>query len=366
MSNKIYYLFSSITFLQFYIPLVIEANKRNYKNIFIIRSNYKDYANPKSEKNFEILEKYLIKYNIKIKLSEETNFSKIKGIVFMIDGDIYGPPRREALNESLLFKLDRQNVTTFSMTEHMNFWTVYHFFIDKVNFCSFSNEKLVEQINLLEMGKVDLGGVIIDSSKSYKSDKNLFLGNTKLDNIPPKEFVYSKYKLNKDDKYCLFLFPKIRKNFQKKEVINIYKHLENLGFKIIVKSRPKDPIVEDELKGDLFVCSDVHPNESLELMTISELCIISSSSASEETLFCQIPCIDLESDFRWDRNTYLFDEKTNVKIENNIWRTINFDDFKKIYKKLEVKDSEYFVNLKEKFLYTHKNTSEKIFDFLNL
>ena len=131
---KVYYLFSSITFLQFYIPLVIESSKRGHKNIFILRKNYKEYANPFNESNFKILEKYLNMYNIKIKIAEQTDLSKIKGLVFLIDGDIYGPPRQQGIDESLLFKLDQEKVVTISMTEHMNFWPVYHHFINKVNY----------------------------------------------------------------------------------------------------------------------------------------------------------------------------------------------------------------------------------------
>jgi len=173
---KIYYLFSSITFLQFYIPLVIESSKRGHKNIFILRKNYKEYANPLTETNFKILETYLKKYDIKIKIADQTNLSKIKGLVFLIDGDIYGPPRKEGLDESLLFKLDLNKVLTFSMTEHMNFWPVYHYFIDNINYASFSNKYIIDQMDYFDIGAIDLGGVVLDTNKSYKSDKNVFLG----------------------------------------------------------------------------------------------------------------------------------------------------------------------------------------------
>ena len=362
---KVYYLFSSITFLQFYIPLVIESTKRGHKNIFILRKNYKEYANPFNESNFKILEKYLNMYNIKIKIAEQTDLSKIKGLVFLIDGDIYGPPRKQGLNESILFKLKKENVVTFSMTEHMNFWTVYHFFIDSVNYASFSSKYIINQMNSFSTGEQDLGGVIVDTNKSYQSEKNIFLGNTKFDNISSKEDIYKKFKLKKDEKYCIFLFPKIRINFITEDILNIYSHLQKLGFKIIVKTRPKDPPIESNLRGDYFVSSDIYPNESLELMKISELCLISSSSANEETIFSKIPCIDLISDLRvWERNEYLLDSKTYFKLKNSEWKNISFEDFEKICQNLEKKDSEYFNEIIEKYLFTHLNSSEKIFNYL--
>ena len=363
--SKVYYLFSSITFLQFYLPLVIECKKRGHRNIFILRKNYKEYANPLSVTNFKILEKYLEEYEIKIKISEETDLTKIKGIVFMIDGDIYGPPRKQGLDESMLFKLNKDKTIKFSMTEHMNFWAVYHHFIDHVDYASFSSEYIVNQINNLDLEKQDLGGVVVDPTKSYQSSKNVFLGNTKLDNIPSKEFLYDKYKLNENEKYCLFLFPKIRNNLTGNEILNIYSYLRKLGFKIIVKTRPKDPKISDELKGDYFVCSDIYPNESLELMKISELCLISSSAANEETIYCKIPCIDIISDLRaWERNKFLEDGKSYVRIENQKWRNMSFEEFKNIYINLFKKDSENFNLIKKKYFYTHENTAEKILNFL--
>ena len=330
---KIYYLFSSITFLQFYIPLVIEAKKRGYKNVFIIRNNYKNYADPLSDDNLNILLKYVKEYDIKLKLPNKYKISEIKGIVFMIDGDIYGPPRKSALESSLLFKLDPNKTIKFTMTEHMNFWAVYHNFIDSVDHACFTNPNIINQMDNFTNEDIRLKDdtQIYYASKSYKSNKNIFLGNTKFDNIPSKDIIYKKFNLNINSKYCLFLFPKIRDNFNENDILNIYSHLRKLGFKIIVKSRPKDPKINDNLRGDLFVSSDIYPNESLELMKISELCIISSSSANEETIFSKIPCIDIISDLRpWERNQYLLDDNTYIRIENEQWKNMSFDKFKNI------------------------------------
>ena len=96
MTNIIYFLFSSITFLQFYIPLVLIAKKNNYESVFILRNNAKGYANPFEKSNYNILDKYLKKYNIKSQLADEIKIDEIQGIVFMMDGDIYGPPRKKS------------------------------------------------------------------------------------------------------------------------------------------------------------------------------------------------------------------------------------------------------------------------------
>ena len=103
---NIYYIYSSITFLQFYIPLVIEATRLGYKNTFIVRLNYKMYANPLSRTNIVILNRYLRKYNITQIRYDKVDIKNIKGVVFTIDGDIYGPPRDVLLIGNLLFPLD--------------------------------------------------------------------------------------------------------------------------------------------------------------------------------------------------------------------------------------------------------------------
>ena len=143
---NIYFIFSSISFLQLYIPIVIESKKRGYKNIFIIRENKKDYANPLNSVNSKILNEFLKLYSIRKIYHENINLKLITGLVFMVDGDIYGPPKDIYINDSLLFKLNKNNTTCISLTEHMNFWDIYHKYINNVDYCFFSNKNQIKQI----------------------------------------------------------------------------------------------------------------------------------------------------------------------------------------------------------------------------
>lgn len=207
-----------------------------------------------------------------------------------------------------------------------------------------------------------------DKCKSFESEKNKFLGNTKFDNISDKEQIYKKYKLNKNLKYCLIMFPKIRKNINIEKIINIYLYLKRLNYVLLVKSRPKDDymkynMLEYKFKGHYFFCSDIYPNQSLELLKICDLCIISSSSAIDECIYFKVPCIDLVSDLRtWGRNDYMKDDKVYNKILN--WEDISFFEFKNIIENLEKKDSNYYDILKEKYLFTHENSAKKYLDFI--
>lgn len=367
--NNIYFFFSSITFLQLYISIVIELNKKKFNSIFIIRNNLKKYSCPFEKNNYNILNTYSKKYKFEIINKNNIDFSNLNGIVFMVDGDIYGPPRNEIINESMLFLIkDNKNLKKISLTEHMNFWDVYHYFIDYIDYCFFSNKHIIEQMkNFKNNIEINKNTPLVNTNKSYESYKNIFIGNTKYDNIPSKDEIYKKFHLNKNQKYVLFLFPKIRNNFNNNDLLKIYSYLYKLNFKIIVKKRIKDNDIIKELQGDLLVNSDIYPNESLELMKICELCIISSSSANEETVMSEIPCLDLISDLRnYERNEYLLDDKVYKKIDLNIWKNISFNEFKLLLESFEKKNCDYFKKLKKKYIFNHENSSKKYLDFLSL
>ena len=89
--NTIYYILSSITFLQLYLPIVVYADRINIKNIFLIRQNSKHYVCPINNiENASILSNTVKKY--KITTTDINQLNKLeKGILFIVDGDIYGP-----------------------------------------------------------------------------------------------------------------------------------------------------------------------------------------------------------------------------------------------------------------------------------
>ena len=379
MDKIIYYVFSSISFLQFYMSIIIEADKRGYKNFLIIRKDLVKLKNcPYSEENKKILNEYNNNNIFYILESKNINFNVISGIIFMIDGDIYGPAVNRVLKQSLLKKFENNiKLIKISLPEHINFIHTYHHYINNVDYCFFQNKEILNQkIELSDEEKKKCNFelcnnkkfVNFNKSKNFESDKNKFLGNTKFDNIPSKDEIYLKYKLNKNLKYCLIMFPKIRKNIDINKLLNIYSYLKRLNYVLLIKTRPKDDYnnsseLEYKFKGHYFFCSDIYPNQSLELLKICDLCIISSSSAIDECIYFKVPCIDLVSDLRtWGRNDYMKDNKIYNKILN--WEDICFLEFKNIIKNLEKKDSNYFNILKDKYLFTHENSAKKYLDFI--
>ena len=55
MINELHFIFSAISFLQLYLPIVNLGNKNNIQSIFYIRSNIKQYACPITNKENSII-----------------------------------------------------------------------------------------------------------------------------------------------------------------------------------------------------------------------------------------------------------------------------------------------------------------------
>jgi hypothetical protein len=340
---KVYFLMTSITFLQFFIPIVIEAKKRGYDAVFLLRTHYKDYANILLPSNALMLKVYSQKFGFKIYNATADKLRKCKGIVFMVDGDLYG--RNDSLKASQHNYLEKKRNVKVSLIENMNYKWVYPKYISYVDYVFFPNKTFTDEFK-------------------FNSPKNIYLGNSKYDGIGDPHFLFEKFKLNKKNKHCLILFPKhiFRRKYKKHEIIKIYEYLRKMNYKLIVKTRPKDSIADKAYKGDYYVCSDKFPNESLELMKICDLCVMFSSSASEETIYSKIPCIDLPIEHKIKRHSFFDDDKVFHKILN--WKRILFDEFKKNLEGLVSKNSPYFDDIiKEKF-FSHSNSSKRYFDFI--
>ncbi len=347
IKKTLYFIFSSITFLQLYLPIIEYANKYNFNFVFYIRQNKKEYACPINNKiNNLILNNIINKYNIILKNINEVEELK-EGILFLVDGDIYGIGKTKG---SVLYnKKISENIKIISLCEHMNFLWAYKDFINKVTHVIFPNEIYAQKYNLI-------------------NSKNIYLGNTKFDDIPEKDVIYKKYNLLTNEKYLLFMFPKIKYILSYKIksacILNLYNIFRELGYKIIVKTRPKDTIF-DNCKGDYNIISDTYPNESLELMKISELCVFFSSSAIDECVMMEIPSIDFVVDIEIDKRLeFLYNDSIIQQVKN--WKNINKDEIINTINKLCLKNNNIFKNIKEKYLFTHDNTSKKILEFLKL
>jgi hypothetical protein len=348
MVYKIYFLLSSITYLQYYIPILIQFQKENIKSIFLYRKNIKKYADPFNKSNLLILNKFCEKYDIKLLKSSNFNFKDTIGIFIMVDGDILGPGKKKYIKDSILFKLNSKSIK-ISLQENLNFLWNYDSYINHVDVSVFPNKHYASLYNKL-------------------SKKNIYLGNTKYDNHNNNFDIFKKFNLNKNINYVIFFFPKKKfidcYDIKEDDILNIYNHLYKLNYKIIVKTRPKDNIINKKLKGNIFINEEMlFPNISIDLLKISKLCILFSSSAVEETIKCKIPTIDLHVDTidNIKRLEFLYHEKTIQHIKN--WKNINFNKFKNIHDKLCKKNDIIFDKIIDTYLF-RGNISIKILKYI--
>lgn len=346
---------SSITYLQYFIPIVIEAKKRNITCVFYIRNIVKKYGDVFEKENNKILLKQIKKHNIII----GDNDNILPGPIIVVDGDIYGPYKED--KDSLLHKIDRNKHKIYSLQENLNFLWTYDYYIKLIDYCIFPNKVYAEYYNKI-------------------SPKNLYLGNTRYDiiNNTSEENIdklYNKYNLNKDDKHLLLLFPKqkyiLEYNLNSSDILPLYSKFKELGYKIIVKTRPKDEVFK-ECKGDLFVSSDKYPNQSIELMKICDLCVLFSSTAIEETIKMKIPCIDFcidktfekRYDFLYDNSLIKLSKKSRKVIEHvKDLKNITTENLNNIINTLETKKSEAFDILIKSYLF-EGNISNKLLDII--
>ena len=375
--KNIYFLFSSITFLQFFIPLVIEFNLLNYSCVFILRENLKRYCDPYDKHNYNMLLNFAKKYKIKLIKSSIEILNKITGPVIMIDGDIYGPPRDFELKNAGLFHLNKEKTIKFNLTEHLNFLVTYYYYINEIDYAIFTNKYLIDQVKTMSNNEEKLIEVapnfFINTELTYDSEKNVYLGNPKFDNLLSNNEIYKKYKLNPNKKYCLFLYPKkIPPKQEDKNIFNnnhlkkILLFLKKIGYTLIIKCRPKERnYVRREVQKEILISKDSYPKETLELLKISDLSVMCSSSAIDESVYTKTPCIDLETDLRnYTRNSYLLKDKLCMSLPLKKWKNMEFDEFKKFLENFVEKDSIEFVKLKNEFIFDWENSSKKIVNFI--
>ena len=134
--------------------------------------------------------------------------------------------------------------------------------------------------------------------------------------------------------------------------------IENLGYTVLLKTRPKDKVFDFTQKT---IISDIYPNESLELMKISEYCLFFSSSCIEETMMMEIPSIDFIVDNDFKRCGFLYDNECSIQLKE--WKNINIEEFKKLLNKLKKKNDNKFKILKNKYL-NESNCTDKIFNLI--
>jgi hypothetical protein len=132
-----------------------------------------------------------------------------------------------------------------------------------------------------------------------------------------------------------------------------------MGYKILVKTRGKDP-VEDRFKGDYyFVDNSWHPHTTMELMEISDFVVNFSSTSIKECVILKKPLINIDVkpfklllDFLYDYS-YCKQMKTDF----------SFNELQRVVKYLtETDHNAAFDEAIEKHLFNREGVCKNILD----
>tara|TARA_Y100000593_G_C4278058_1_gene321202 strand:- start:94 stop:1053 length:960 start_codon:yes stop_codon:yes gene_type:complete len=248
------------TFLRYFIPLIIEGNKRGIKStIFVPAANavHQKYTHPYKYKD-EVTKLSDI-YNFQIK--NINDIVQHSGVTFLVEG--VGLDR-------VLDKKYKKIILTY-MVDYIHHYKKY---IEKVDYVVFPSKFFAENYGCF-------------------SSKNLYFGSPKYDLVLSEKAIKEKYNLT-NQKKALVIFPKLR-DLRTDELLSIYKTLSGMGFEILVKTRGKDP-TPHELRGDrYFVDNSWCPHTTMELIKVSDIIINFSSTTIKETILMNKPMVN----FSW-------------------------------------------------------------------
>jgi hypothetical protein len=318
------FVLSGMSFLRYFLPLIIEGNKSSLKSRVFWAKTVK-YDSP--DKAMLYLDNMSKQYDFE--LYPVDRIDDYPDITFFVEGSGWWFVHRAKKMVSLVSMRD--------FTAH------YDGYINSVNHVVFCSKFFSEYY-----GK--------------KSPKNLYFGSPKYDVKFDKNEVLEKYGIPHDKKISLVVFP-LQEHLQKINLTKIYGHLRDLGYVVIVKTRGKNK-TPNNLRGDkYFEDFSWFPHTTMELIYASDLVINFTSGTIKECLMLDRPVINFniykpES----EQISFLYNNSCCLGVDLNI----NTKDFKVKSEFFLSKDLKMdFYNVREKYLFQpNQNSSKKILDFV--
>jgi len=293
-----------MTYLRYFLPLIIEGNKQGIKSFVYYGQNQK-YNNPLACLDF--LTKLSCFYNFElIKLSPRS----LRDPTFFVEGEY-----------SQHINCDKK----ISLTYMTDFRMSFKKYIDNINFCVFPSRFFAS-----------LGGF-------ENHPKSVFYGSPKYDINFNLDEIFEKYKLSKKDKYIFMPMPRLRDS-TKIDLNSICDIARDIGYKVITKTRGKDPY---KINSDYhFMDESWFPHDSMELIYASDMVINFSSTITKEVLMLKKRMLNLNIK-PFPQRLIKFYECKNFKNMNSDFN--NLDLIKSNIKDLLAKEYDYDYYIK-KFL----------------
>jgi hypothetical protein len=316
--KKMNFVLTEMTFLRYFMPLIIEGTTRGITSRLLIHPNGK-YNNPHKYNDFLT------------KLSEKHNFL----LEPLSDIDLYRDTT--FLVEGCGSEFTKKN-KTISLTYQTDFSLSYDKYINRVDKVVFPSKFFAKYYKTL-------------------SDKNLYLGSPKYDVVLDSNKIYNKYNIG-NSRCALVVFPR-RRDMKKVNLEKIYNRLEEAGYTILVKTRGKDPAPE-ELQGHYYFEDDSwYPHTTMELMKISDIIINFGSTAIKESVLLTRPVVNFNiKPFELPLD-FLYNEEYCV----NLSPEADMNSFSESIESLTTKDlSAAYKKAMKKYLFVPGSVSKRILD----
>ena len=317
------FILQQMTFLRYFIPLILEGNSRGVRSTVYIDERCKKYNAP--IKHMQVCTDLAKVVGFDVVMAADKKPSD--GVSFLVEGcsrDLCG------------------DTETASITYITDFIGLSKGYRDSVDHILFPSQSVADYYNC-------------------NWDKNLYLGNPKFDLSFDKEAILNKYKLDYTKK-ALVLFPR-NKHFvgRMEEGIGLlYGVLRAMGYTIIVKTRGKDPVA-GWYRGDHY-CEDASwfPHDTMELLEVSDIMINFDSGAIEEAVNAKVPVLNFELK-SFVPFSFLYDGDFCHSTSQAL------DEESLFSKVLELTSTDYSASFKEKQKWiTCEDSSKKILDHFSI
>jgi len=339
------FLLMEMTHLRYWMPLVIEGNRRKIQSTFYVGPSGKYNCPLKHER---LLKKVTEKHNINVLPTNA--ISSAKGLLFSSEKTGLGFVKQAK---------DTKKIVCTYQTDFIESHAKYN---DTVDHILMPSKFCAEYYGL-------------------PSEKNLFLGIPKYDTKIDKSAVYKKYSLTEGQKYATIIAPKTRDQ----PLIDWMKalgSLHQLGYKMLFKTRGKDAADHawikqfNKLGHYYFEDNSWYPHTTQELLEVSDFAINFGSTTIEECVMQNVPLInfDIKPEFRNGSkrpyrvtHDYLYRYNYCVEMhrENNEGGMPGHAEFQgAVQYLLQSSLEEEFKKARQNHLFDHKDSSRRILDAL--
>ena len=321
------FLTSEMTSLRYFLPLILEGNRRGINSkLFITQDgcHKNNYILAHEDQLKQLAEQY------KFEILDVAEIKDHNGIAFVIE-------------DASINYLHPSLHTICSLTYMSDFSLQYEKYVDKTEHVIFPSQFMAGYFNTI-------------------SDKNLYLGSPKYDVKLNKSDICNKYNLEHNTKKAVVFLAK-KRDASKIDLPLIYEYLNDIGFDVLTKTRGKDPYDRKYHADRYFEDASWYPHTSLELLAISDLAINFSSTVIKECVMLNTPLINFHIKPFKKPLDFLYNYDYCVNYAEGEFPDVH--EFKRVVQFLISKNlqSEFDLSIKN-HLFEKGNVAAKILDFL--